>query len=123
MNDVSERKLLTEMLQMELSCAGWSSPNNYARFPNGLQICWGRANFPPTSTGGQEITVTFPKAFSSVPTVMMSWQDSTNVGSYMEKGTLTALSSTTATVLHAWANRINATSNWWANYLAIGPWR
>lgn len=52
---------------------GSNSNGEYTRFPDGTQICWGAVGGPSSSPNtGQELSWTYPIAFSASPSVMFN---------------------------------------------------
>ena len=68
--------------------SGGSDDNRWIRFPSGHTICWGS-----TTTTGSSVAVTFPKAFSAIPSLTPGGHNATHAPST----TTTAVSASGAT--------------------------
>ena len=91
-----------------------SHGNNYVRFGNGVQICWGRVNVNGVITS-TNVKVNFPQAFSVTPSVLSCDNANAGTNASIRVGWESTVSFTIGT-------RAGESSTGLANWIAIGYW-
>ena len=76
----------------------------------------GNASFPAAPAGSQQIDVSFGVTLPSIPTVMVSWAENTEVSGCVEG---LSLGLVTKTGFRAYCNRKQDQYSWGFNYIAV----
>ena len=94
-----------------------SSGTGWVRFADGTQMCWGSS----TMKYGDSISITFPQAFKSSPSVTATYTESGNMQVYFKA------TKVTATAVTLYKSQIGGSSVAGANYAfcwtAVGRWK
>jgi hypothetical protein len=84
---------------------------------NKTAIQMGKGVFPPAEVGVQTVTVNFPTAFTHIPQVMVSWDDTPALPTFFKYSL--KIENITTKGFTVQAERLNASANWWFRYIAV----
>ena len=94
-----------------------SSGNGWVRFSDGTQMCWGSSSMKY----GDSVSITFPQAFKSAPSVTATYTESGDIGVYFKA------TSVTTTAVTFYKCKISGSSVVGATYAfcwsAVGRWK